>query len=302
MNLEQKIKYIEQLKSLMRSLDVNPSEQVRQVGQICLNKIYHELERPRDQISLQLTQRKMVAAPRFDHQLLQNWLEKSALADAQLQQRAIEKRKSFQALHFQAVTETTLLHAQPVLTTVQHAEQPHIQATPESFTPPQHNFITTEAVKTSQIDMAPAKQEHLPMNSTVQQQLETTNTLGSALKQTLTPIRLRRQQKLEAEAERVKRDTYTMVACTDISPAQIIEMNEVTPHHDTPVLLVRERRQLCVIHGERRLALAEQQGHTHVPAFILDRQQGFSWQKLHQILATQTDEIEAYTLYHALLD
>lgn len=74
------------------------------------------------------------------------------------------------------------------------------------------------------------------------------------------------------------------------------EENEAQSH--TPLILLKERQKIRVIHGQKRLQLSRTE--QAVPYILLDRQQGMSWQMIQKVISQLQQPIDALQLCQAL--
>ncbi|MGQ9375187.1 hypothetical protein ACUM6W_15285 [Acinetobacter tandoii] len=79
---------------------------------------------------------------------------------------------------------------------------------------------------------------------------------------------------------------------------KLIAFEETTANYKTPIILLKERQKIRVIHGQARLQLSREE--TAYPYILLDRHQGVSWQLIQKIIQTLPQPISASKLYDAI--
>ncbi|MGS0706626.1 hypothetical protein ACVBEE_08850 [Acinetobacter sp. ANC 3781] len=87
-------------------------------------------------------------------------------------------------------------------------------------------------------------------------------------------------------------------------PAQLfqtqkfIQFEESPADFKTPLLLLKERQKIRVIHGQNRLNLSQTE--SAYPYFLLERHHGVSWQLIQNIINQMKSPIDCYQLYEAI--
>lgn len=79
---------------------------------------------------------------------------------------------------------------------------------------------------------------------------------------------------------------------------KIIQFKESPADFKTPLLLLKERQKIRVIHGQNRLNLSRAEW--AYPYFLLERDQGVSWQLIQNIINQLESPIDCYQLYEAI--
>jgi hypothetical protein len=79
---------------------------------------------------------------------------------------------------------------------------------------------------------------------------------------------------------------------------KLIAFEETSASYTTPLILLKERQKIRVIHGQQRLQLSRQE--TAYPYILLDRNQGISWQLIQRVVQTLPQPISAVKLHEAL--
>lgn len=83
-----------------------------------------------------------------------------------------------------------------------------------------------------------------------------------------------------------------------IDTHKFIQFTEIHAQSHTPLLLLKERQKIRVIHGENRLKLNSKE--SAYPYLLLDRQHGVSWQLIQRIIKELPQPIDVVTLYQAI--
>lgn len=91
---------------------------------------------------------------------------------------------------------------------------------------------------------------------------------------------------------------------TPFIPAQLIQTQKFIQFEEspadiqTPLLLLKERHKIRLIHGQNRLNLSRTE--SAYPYLLLDRHQGISWQLIQTILTQLASPIDCHQLYEAI--
>ena len=83
-----------------------------------------------------------------------------------------------------------------------------------------------------------------------------------------------------------------------IHTQKFIQFAEQEADCRTPVLLLKERQKIRVIHGEKRLHLAQTE--IAFPYLILHRQHGLNWQMIQSIISNMSQPINVHELYQSI--
>ncbi|AXY61367.1 hypothetical protein CDG61_15940 [Acinetobacter sp. WCHAc010052] len=95
------------------------------------------------------------------------------------------------------------------------------------------------------------------------------------------------------------KDTYfPYIPAQLIHTQKFIQFDETAAETETPVILLKERQKIRVIHGQKRLELSQME--QAFPHLLLDRQQGISWQLIQRVINRLEQPIEALQLYEAI--
>ena len=77
-------------------------------------------------------------------------------------------------------------------------------------------------------------------------------------------------------------ESYAYIPARCIHQKKFINFEEAPADFSTPILLLQEHQKIRVIHGERRLALSNQE--IAYPYLMLKGDKDLNWQKIHQIV------------------
>ena len=91
---------------------------------------------------------------------------------------------------------------------------------------------------------------------------------------------------------------YPFIPVHLIQTQKIIQFIETPATPDTPLLLLKERQKIRVIHGDNRLQLSLHE--IAYPYLLLDRQQGISWQLIQEVIQGLPQPIDPIRLYEAI--
>ncbi|MGE8561215.1 MAG: hypothetical protein ACN6NJ_09750 [Acinetobacter sp.] len=83
-----------------------------------------------------------------------------------------------------------------------------------------------------------------------------------------------------------------------VQTQKIIQFEESPADFKTPLLLLKERQKIRVIHGQKRLSLSQTE--SAYPYLLLERHHGVSWQLLQNIIAQLKSPIDCDQLYEAI--
>ena len=102
------------------------------------------------------------------------------------------------------------------------------------------------------------------------------------------------------QAELVWRtETYQpFIPAKCIQKHKLIAFEETSANYTTPIILLKERQKIRVIHGQARLQLSREE--PAYPYILLDRNQGVSWQLIQRIIQTLPQPISASKLHDAI--
>lgn len=91
---------------------------------------------------------------------------------------------------------------------------------------------------------------------------------------------------------------YPYIPASFINIQKFIPFDETSATFFTPVILLRERHKIRVIHGLERVQLSnEDQAY---PYLLLDRADGYTWQLIRQVISRLPQPISVHDLYQAL--
>ena len=91
---------------------------------------------------------------------------------------------------------------------------------------------------------------------------------------------------------------FPFIPVQQIHTTKFIQFEESEAQSHTPLILLKERQKIRVIHGQKRLQLSRTE--QAVPHILLDRQQGFSWQMIQKVISQLQQPIDALQLCQAI--
>jgi hypothetical protein len=92
--------------------------------------------------------------------------------------------------------------------------------------------------------------------------------------------------------------SYPYIPAAFINTQKFIPFEETTATFLTPVILLKERQKIRVLHGAERVKLSsEDQAY---PYLLLDRADGYTWQLIRQVISRLPQPISVHDLYQAL--
>ena len=91
---------------------------------------------------------------------------------------------------------------------------------------------------------------------------------------------------------------FSFIPKQHIQTTKFIQFEESEAQSHTPLILLKERQKIRVIHGQKRLQLSRSE--QAVPHILLDRQQGMSWQMIQKVISQLQQPIDAIQLWQAL--
>lgn len=83
-----------------------------------------------------------------------------------------------------------------------------------------------------------------------------------------------------------------------VQKQRFIAFEEAPANYATPLILLKERQKIRIIHGHARLQLSHEE--IAYPFILLDRNQGISWQLIQSIIQTLPQPISASKLHAAI--
>lgn len=93
-------------------------------------------------------------------------------------------------------------------------------------------------------------------------------------------------------------DAYPYIPASFINTQKFIPFDETAANFLTPIILLKERQKIRVIHGLERIKLSsEDQAY---PFLLLDRTNGYTWQLIRQVISSLAQPISVHALYDAL--
>ena len=101
-----------------------------------------------------------------------------------------------------------------------------------------------------------------------------------------------------AETVWTQPDYYPFISTQFIQKQKFISFQEAAADFSTPVLLLQEHQKIRVIHGEKRISLAEDE--LAYPYIFLQRDKQLNWQNIHNIILTMPQPIQVLELYREI--
>lgn len=93
-------------------------------------------------------------------------------------------------------------------------------------------------------------------------------------------------------------DYHPFIPAQSIQKQKFISFKEAAADFSTPVLLLQEHQKIRVIHGEKRISLAEDE--LAYPYILLQRDKQLNWQNIHNIILTMPQPIHVLELYREI--
>ena len=91
---------------------------------------------------------------------------------------------------------------------------------------------------------------------------------------------------------------YPYIPASFVNTQKFIAFEETSASFLTPVILLRERQKIRIIHGSERVKLSsEDQAY---PYLLFDRAEGYTWQLIRQVISHLPQPISVQDLYQAL--
>lgn len=102
----------------------------------------------------------------------------------------------------------------------------------------------------------------------------------------------------QAETVWKQPDYHPFIPAQFIQKQRFISFKEAAADFYTPVLLLQEHQKIRVIHGEKRISLAEDE--LAYPHILLQRDKQLNWQNIHNIILTMPQPIQVLELYREI--
>ncbi|MCJ0928519.1 hypothetical protein [Acinetobacter lwoffii] len=102
----------------------------------------------------------------------------------------------------------------------------------------------------------------------------------------------------QAETVWTKPDYHPFIPAQFIQKQKFISFQEAAANFSTPVLLLQEHQKIRVIHGEKRMSMAEKE--LAYPHILLQRDKQLNWQNIHNIILTMPQPIHVLELYREI--
>ena len=91
---------------------------------------------------------------------------------------------------------------------------------------------------------------------------------------------------------------FPFIPVQHVHATKFIQFEESEAQSQTPLILLKERQKIRLIHGQKRLQLSRTE--QAVPHILLDRQHGISWQMIQKIISQLQQPIDALQLCQAI--
>ncbi|WP_216936899.1 MULTISPECIES: hypothetical protein [unclassified Acinetobacter] len=102
----------------------------------------------------------------------------------------------------------------------------------------------------------------------------------------------------QAETVWTQPDYHPFISAHFIHKQKFISFEEAPADFSTPVLLLQEHQKIRVIHGEKRISLAEDE--LAYPHILLQRDKQLNWQNIHNIILTMPHPVQVMELYREI--
>lgn len=84
-----------------------------------------------------------------------------------------------------------------------------------------------------------------------------------------------------------------------IHTQKFLHFDEAIANYTTPILLLKERNKIRIIHGQQRIRLSSHE--LAYPYLMLHREHGLSWQHIKQVISQLAHPVNVHELHQALL-
>lgn len=91
---------------------------------------------------------------------------------------------------------------------------------------------------------------------------------------------------------------YPFIPTEFINKQKFIQFDESPANFKTPIILLKERQKIRIIHGKNRVALSKAEN--AYPYIMLDRQQGISWKIIQDTVQKMQQPIRPLQLYESI--
>ncbi|MDN5646551.1 MAG: hypothetical protein L0G67_14595, partial [Acinetobacter sp.] len=93
-------------------------------------------------------------------------------------------------------------------------------------------------------------------------------------------------------------DYHPFILVDLLNSRKFIQFEESSADVNTPILVLKERQKIRVIHGQKRVELSRAE--IAYPCLVLDRQHGVSWQLIQNTISTLPEPITVFQLFDSI--
>ena len=93
-------------------------------------------------------------------------------------------------------------------------------------------------------------------------------------------------------------DYHPFILADLLNSHKFIQFEESSADVNTPILVLKERQKIRVIHGQKRVGLSRAE--IAYPCLVLDRQHGVSWQLIQNTISTLPQPITVFQLFDSI--
>lgn len=93
-------------------------------------------------------------------------------------------------------------------------------------------------------------------------------------------------------------DYHPFILADLLNSRKFIQFEESSADVNTPILVLKERQKIRVIHGQKRVELSRTE--IAYPCLVLDRQHGVSWQLIQNTISTLPEPITVFQLFDSI--
>ena len=93
-------------------------------------------------------------------------------------------------------------------------------------------------------------------------------------------------------------DYHPFILADLLNSRKFIHFEESPADVNTPILVLKERQKIRVIHGQKRVELSRTE--IAYPCLVLDRQHGVSWQLIQNTISTLPEPITVFQLFDSI--
>lgn len=94
------------------------------------------------------------------------------------------------------------------------------------------------------------------------------------------------------------KDYHPFILADLLNSRKFIQFEESSADVNTPILVLKERQKIRVIHGQKRVELSRTE--IAYPCLVLDRQHGISWQLIQNTISTLPEPITVFQLFDSI--